>query len=275
MYTEYEPIKFNLLVERARRLAFDMALCAAELEEHGKGIAVVADELRNFAVKMQSFFDHSDISKSNISDATMQMRFLAVNTCLEMLRLPKNNFQTKKKLSVILDEIRNIADDVAKAFDIAIDLPIVLPRVSKKSTVVSDRIVMSSDLRFVVFEIGGRQFCESTTNVEEIFLYAADKIADNSVKIRGREIPLIHCNTKLGLDIPQRDFLPLVIVTAYYQSNPKQYAFFIDVVPDIFFASIGLNVAPNDIPSKFIRECWCCEEEKQMLFLEYDALSEV
>lgn len=272
MYTERELIKFSLLVERAHRLAFDMALCAAELGEQGRGMAIVADESRNFATKVQSFLDSCDINKETISDATLEMRYLAVNGCLEMLRLHENKLHTKKKLAVIFDEVRNIADDVAQAFDISSELPLILPRVLQKSTIVPDNIVMSSDLRFVVFEIGGKQFCESTTNVREIFLYPVDKIADTSVKIRGEDIPLLHCHSELNLQLPQKKFLPLVIISANYQTIPTQYAFAIDGVPDIFFASIGRNVNPKNIPSEFIRECWNCEEERQMMFLNYAAI---
>lgn len=272
MHTQKQLDKLNLHVQRIDRLALDMALSAAELSHYGQGLTIVADETRTFSKKLHACLEKETIDTVAMCDTILQIKLLAINGCLEMLRVQEEKWTAKNKISVILDEMNHIAAEMETALGMPEEPSMILPRVSEKSAVVADTVIRNSNLRFVLFTIGEKQFCEPTDCVNEVFLYPTNQLDTTMLKIRGQELTLLNCHNRFSVPMPKKDFLPVLWITDRSHTIPKQYAVVIDGVPDIFFSGIGRPAVPSGIEETDVRECWNCEEDRQMIFLQYEAL---
>ncbi len=270
MYTQKQLIMFGLYAERAHRLAFDIALSSSELSQYGRGMAIVADETRNVGNKLYSLFKNDSTCENGVVDAVLQLKYLAVNGCLEMMRLHESTITLKKRLAVILDEIRNLTKDIQILFGIKQELPQILPRVAKENAVIKSDMIFNTGIRFVIFSIGGVSFCETSNNVVEVLYLDPTAVDEQYLTVRKQKLPIVNYYKKLSLDGKPHSILR---VQAVHEGEIKDYAVLIDGLPEVFFSGIGVTSKPKGIPDELIRECWDCEEDLQMLFLDYTKFS--
>lgn len=265
MYTNCELIKFGLYAERAHRLAFDLALLASGLGQYGKGMAIIADETRNIGIKLHKLLISEDeASLSEIQDEILELKYLFVNGWLESLRLHESQLTPKKRISVIMDELINLVKDIECALGIKSALPMVTPKVTERN-----KILNKSEL-FFLFTIGGKPFCEAMQNVLEVFLYTPEECAKEPamVNIRGYKLPLLDYYDKLS--VAKNGAQTILRISTEYEKEPKEYALLIDGKPEIFCSYLGVSSQAVGVPKELVRECWDCEENMQMQFLNYD-----
>lgn len=273
MYTDKKLLKFGLYAERAHRLAFDIALAAAELSQYGKGMAIIADEARNIGVKLHALISEEggEASEEKLLDGLLQMKYLVTNGWLEVLRLHESQLILKKRIAVILDEIDTLVEDIQREFDLKSDLPLTVPRISARNKVVN---LLNHMDTFLLFTIGGKVFCEAASNVLEIFLYPPEQQPENPgaegvyVHIRGVKFPLLDYYKKLSAE--KKGSQTVLIIRTEYEAEPKEYALLVDGRPQIFYSLLGEPAKPVDLPEEIVRECWNCQEDLQMRFLNYD-----
>lgn len=267
MLTEKQLIKFGLYSERAHRLAFDIAMQAGSLGENG--IAIIADETRNVGIKLHRMFDGDEQNKDAILDAVSQLKYLALNGWLEILRVA--NYQLYYKptmpLAVILDEINNLTNDIETAFNTTKELPLIRQKVAPQN------LVITSDIHCISFFVGDLLFTENVRFVKEVLYYGngdSVQLEDGCVKLRGINIPVIRPDK---LTSKNENKKTLLIINIDYSEKAKQIAVPTETFPAVFRSSIGVSTECKEVICKdFVRECWTCEEDSQMLFLDYDKL---
>ncbi len=272
MYTDKQLIKFGLYAERAHRLAVDAAFAAAELGQYSHGMAIVADETRNMGKKLYALLDMENINEAEIFDVVLQLKYLAINACLEMMRLHESQLTLKKRFSVIMDEIRNITVDIEKTFGVKQALPLVRPKILGMNTVITDAMIWDSGIRFVLFSIGDIPFCEAANNVQEVFYYPTKEIKDNTIQIRDVQLPVLNLYEKLSLKSEMEEYATVLVISTEYAEEPQKYALLVDDVPEVFYSGIGACTKPVGVPAEIVRECWACEEGLQMMFLDYSKI---
>lgn len=261
MYTQKQLIKFGLYAERAHRLAFDIALSAAELSQYGKGMAIIADETRNIGKQLYSLFDHDNKDEKSILDAILQLKYLSINGSLELMRIHESQLTLKKRLAVILEEIKHLTIEIEHTFGIKHKLPPIIPKVSNANTVLNDKVM------FVVFTIGGITFFETSDNVLEIFDAKRIMLKNDFIYIRGEKFPLLNYYDILSID--SKESSSVLVVNMKYQDSSQTYAILTDDIPEFLNSTIGCHTESTIIPSKLVRECWDAEENRQILFLDY------
>ena len=165
--------KLEIYTERLHRLAFDLALQASQGDTNWKGIAIVADETRTMSLRLYTMLEKESMESlpASIMDALLQIEYLSFNGWLEMLRIgvdfdPNKNYilpSGSRNLSVIFDEIRNVARDMRGLFNLAethSDLP--QPELKNESR------VSNAKLFLLQATIGGEAFVENAAYVEEV-----------------------------------------------------------------------------------------------------------
>lgn len=63
-----------------------------------------------------------------------------------------------------------------------------------------------------------------------------------------------------------------IILNTDYAKPNNVFALPVDSVPTIFRSHIGKSSKAAGISQEFVRECWQCEEGRQMVFLDYEKL---
>lgn len=264
MLNEMELFKFGLLAERAHRLGLDIALQASSLGE--KSIGIIADEARNIGEKLYRVFDRTkanQLQNFDIEEEIVQLECLTTNGCIEMLRIGNYANHHTLTLAVIFDEMMNLANDLKKLLQYKTELPQIIPNVFPRNPAVDISI------KCIIMTIGGIDFCENIQYVAEIIRYNADNICGDILSVRGHKIPIIDCYDKLSLEKPTETKM-LVIINTDYAEQGRTFAIPVDTLPTVFKSDIGVSTNIYEQPmQKYIRECWNCEENRKILFLDY------
>jgi len=280
--------KLEIYTERLHRLAFDLALQASQGNTNWNGIAIVADEMRSMSLRLYAMLEKESIESlpDSITDALLQIEYLSFNGWLEMLRIGVDFDREKspgsRNLSVIFDEIRNVARDMRGLFDLAEtynDLP--QPELKKESR------VSNAKLFLLQATIGGEAFVENTAYVEEVITYIDGDpyfgIRDGHVMLRGAKIPVVDCYTRFNLDRSRIKDMSgrscILIIKTDWEKESASYGVLVDALPQTFgFFSRFSEGESTDSRSQvfanpYARACWDTVDGGQMVFLDWNALA--
>lgn len=268
MYTQNDLVKFAIYAERSHRLAFDIAIQAAQLGDYGSGLAQVADECRNIGLKLKLASDRLyNNEEVNITESLFQLESMALNGCIEALRVNDSNFIVKptKPVAVIFDEIVNLSNDIKTLFKYRTSEFQTYTRVSPRNSVLFGR------LPFLQMRIGSQCFTENLQFVREVFRF--NDVKDGKILVRNRTITVLDTSKILEKTATSPEFL-VIINADFSQDEDNIIALPVDCLPIICWNDIGTtSQVASDIPKEIIRECWNCEEDNQMLFLNYTYLN--
>jgi chemotaxis signal transduction protein len=241
--------KLDRIGERLWTLARLTAIQAAALANDGKGLAVVAEETRGMADKVNEVvervtFDDADINKEHIVTFALQLNLLALNSAIESFRLG----HLGKQAAVCAEDIRNLAHEIVCLFD--------KETADKAKQFIHPwpkyPLTSINKCEYLHLDIGGIQILENLDNVKEVCAYMERK--DGVVKLRGMELPLVDCYKMIGET--QQQPICVIIQTPGAEQN-KTYAVTAEV-KGIHLSRVGRHmVAPSDMPlAKCVRECW-------------------
>lgn len=264
MYTQNELTKFSTYAERIHRLAMDIAMQAAQLGNYGKKVAFVADECRNIGLKFQRMSDQLYNGENIcITECLLQLEIMAINGCIEALKIDQENrgSERTKSLAVIFDEILSLMKDIKIFFkEPSSEAPIYTPVFPKNS-------VLFERLPFLNMTICGQNFVENLQLLQEV-LRAGNNIKGSKVFVRDRSIEIIDTMKAFNANVIKVEFF--AIINLLYEQPESFVAVPLDCLPSIRWSDIGVNTqSTSNIPEKMIRECWNCEENQQMIFLNY------
>jgi len=227
-----------------------------------KGLAIVADETRrmaNFIYELveKALFEEEDVEHEKIGDIAFLLNMLALNSAIESNRYGWQG----KAAAVCAEDIRNLAQEVAKLLDINAGLPYDNVVLSPKKRILS----VDKSQCLIQLDIGGVSVVELLDNVKEI-CWNAERV-DNHIKFRGQEITLIDTFEKLGKK--QEKATHVLIQTPWAKAN-KIYAVTANVV-HLFYSPIGTaEDAPRNTPfAEYVREYWESESDVPFLFIDW------
>ena len=254
--------KLDRIGERLWTLARLSATQAAALANDGKGLAVVAEETRKMANKVnevveRATFDGTDIDKDQLVPLALILNLLALNSAIEAFRLG----HLGKQAAVCADDIRNLAYEIVCLFDKeAADKAKQFIHPWPKYPLTS-----VSKSEYLHLDVGGVHILENLDNVNEVCGYMERK--DNIINLRGMELPLVDCYKMIKKT--QETPIYIILQTPWAEQN-KTYAVTAEV-KGIHLSAIGRHMeAPTDIPLvKYIRECWENENGEPFYFMDW------
>ena len=245
--------------ERLWLLANMTAQQAAALEIEGRGIAVVADETRKIANRIQelverALFEEEEIQPDTVRDIAFYLNILALNSAIESSRIGWRG----KPTVVCVEDIRILANEISLLID---------GNDSKHETMIplpKDCLTSVKQGEFMLLHMAGVYAAEPLANIKEICIDA--ERAGNRLKIRGMELPLIDSLSMLGK--PNEASCYVVLHTPWAKQN-KTYAVTANV-SCLFFSPIGKPIsAPPGAPlAGYIREYWESENDIPFLFMD-------
>jgi len=257
--------------ERLWSLATTAAMISAGLGRDGRGFAIVADEIRNIAGKIQSqvekaLFDGEEAEPGNLKDAAHEIMNLALNAAIESHRLDIQG----KQAAVCAEEIRSQA--YLLTTEISEDIPLdrlpdmIIPWAKAPLTT-----IVSHNHCFILLKTADTFFAENLINIKEV-LYGLPENENKNIVLRGVEIPLI--NTPKLLKTTSENPAYLILQAPWAEEN-KEYAVAVDTFGCLFYSPIGTPVAPPaDTPlAEYIREYWESENETPFLFMDWPAMA--
>ncbi len=276
----HEIERFGVYAERMYRYSYDLMLQAGGMGEFGEGMAIVAFETRNIANKLLAAvaqLKSNPKQQPDSDEAIPQLRMLIVNAMLEAARATDNYTDGRpparkyKEFAVIFNEIDATLAGLLELFGMKPELPAIMPRVSRYSRVID------SAIGCLLMTIGGVDFVENVRNINEVVRGPVD-ISDGILKLRSLRIPIIDCHKILSLPKPDASRL-IVIVNTGYDGDNDLYAIPVDNIPQLLSSKVGISsifradaIPKCGLTADMLREVWDCEEERQMLFLDYNAL---
>ena len=187
--------KLDHISERLWTLARLTATQAAALANDGKGLAVVAEETRKMAEKVNAVveraaFDETDtgIDKEQIVPLALMLDLLALNSAIESYHLG----HLGKQAAVCAEDIRQIANELVRLFDKGSADP------AKQEVHPWPKYPLTSTNKtvFLHFTIGNFHILESLDNIIEVCGFVTYE--SDTMNLRGIELPLIDCYQVLG-----------------------------------------------------------------------------
>jgi hypothetical protein len=226
-----------------------------------RSLAVVAEETRSMASKIyelveKALFEGDDIGHEKIGDIAFMLNILALNSAVESHR---NGWQGKAG-AVCADDIRNLAQEVAKLLDANAGLPYSEAAPSPKSRITS----VDTSQCFIHLDIGGVHVVELLDNIKEICIGVEN--LDSHANIRGMKLPLI--NGFKMLDKIQENPTTYVVLTTPWAEQNKTYAVAANVLR-LFYSPIGLPGSADTPLAEYVRECWESESDTPFLFMDW------
>lgn len=254
--------KLQIISERLWILANSSAQQAAALGVEGRGLAVVSDETRNFANRINALiesclFEGGEIKPGNTHDLAMQLYLLALNAAIESSRMGWKG----KPMAVCADDIRRLAYDVAALLDANNS-----PKWFNGITPFPKNRITSIDepKEFLLMNIAGITVAEPLVNIKEV---CVGYFGETHITLRNIEIPLVDGYKLLGK--PKENSAFVILQTPWAKQN-KTYAVAANVL-GLFCCPIGKPVnAAADMPlAKYVRECWESETDEPFYFMDW------
>lgn len=254
--------KLDRIGERLWILARLSATQAAALANDGKGLAVVAEETRRVANKVnevveRATFDDADIDKDQIEPLAFQLNLLALNSAFESFRLG----HLGKQAAVCADDIRNLAYEIVCLFD--------KESADKAKQFIhpwpKHPITTTGKCEYLHLDIGGMHILESLDNVREVCCNVDCK--NGVINLRSMELPLVDCYEMIG---SKKDAQTYVIVWTPWAEQNKTYAVAANV-RSLHLSPAGRHIdPPADMPlAKYVRECWEGENGELFYFMDW------
>ena len=256
--------KLDHIGERLWILATMVATQSAALASEGKGVAIVAEEIRNLSNKViyaveKSVVDGEELNSEKIATIAFQLKLLALNGSFEAFRLRERGKQT----AIYVDEIRNLAYEILCLFD-----KVSQERVRKISKPWPANVISSVNqgCECLQFNIDGIDFYEALDNVQEVCDPVLERRNGNII-LRSMELPLIDGYKLMGKSKAET---PYVIIRTPWADQNKLYAVAADI-DAIHRFPIGKPIdAPSEMPlSKYVRECWENENGEPFYFMNW------
>jgi len=264
--------KLHVSGERMWLLANMIAQQSSVMGVDGKGMAVVAEEIRTMANRLykmveRAMYEEEEIQQSKMHDIAVELNLLALNSAIECSRLGVRG----KPAVVCTEDIRTIAYNISQLFDEEKSsgyygsTPI--PKESYGITPIPKNRIKSSDHNneFILLNIAGVCIVELLSNIKEI-CRAIDR-TDTHVKVRGMEIPLIDVCKLLGEKQEKQTY---VILNTPWADQNKTYAVTADVSGLFYSPTCTPATIPSDAPlAEYIREYWESENDLPFIFMDW------
>jgi len=254
--------KLDRIGARLWILATLSATQAAGLANDGKGLAVVAEETRKMAEKVngvveKATFDGADICNDQIVPLAEMLNLLALNSAIEAYRLG----HLGKQAAVCAEDIRNLAVEIVRVFD--------KDAAGKATQAVhpwpKHPLTSAKKNEYLYMEIEGMHILENLDNVKEVYGFVDQK--DGVVHLRGMALPLVDCYqmTKKTQAVP----VYVIVQTPWAEQN-KTYAVAAEV-KDIHLSPVGrsMEVLGGMLLGEFVRECWESESGEVFYFMDW------
>ncbi len=258
--------KLQILGERLWILANLTAQQAATLEIEGRGLAVVADETRKLAGRIEALvekalFEDDEIEAGDVQDVALMLNLLALNNAFESYRIGSRG----KPAAVCADDIRQLA------YEVALLLPGNSSPKNYQTVMPFPKDLLTSideDREFLLLNIAGINVVEPMSNIKEVCM--TTDYTKTHIKLRGMEIPLVDSCKLLGK--PKEESAFVILQTPWATQN-KTYAVAANIL-GIFRSPIGKpTTQPIDMPlSEYLRECWDSENEAKFYFMDWSKM---
>jgi hypothetical protein len=254
--------------ERMWVLAPISAMLAVELGSDGRGIAVIAEEVRILVNYMNTaiervMFKNEEINVALIQDLAMQLNLLALNNAIESFSLGEKG----RKAAVVAEEIRNLADETIRIINddssVHRHLP-VAPWPKNPLTTVS------KNNELISFDINGINILENLDNIEEVF-HAGVILSHEGNRIKHRRGELTAVNGfKLMGETENKPLYYIVLRTPWVEQS-KTLAVAVSDVHCLHVCPVGTPVEPPaDMPlAAYVRECWESENGEPFYFMDW------
>lgn len=249
--------------ERLWLLANMTAQQAAALDMEGRDLAIVADETRSLANKVNrlvelALFEDEEIKPDSVRDVARMLNLLALNNAIAS----HHKGVRGKPAAVCADDIRDLAYKLTTLFDENKDMsrdygavPVPKQRISS----------VDKPNDFMRIDIGGVSVMEPLANIKEVCMGVES--SDTHLKLRGMELSLIDGYRLLN---KEKGISSTIILQTPWAEQNKTYAVAGNVIC-LFFSPIGKPVSPpSNLPlAEYVRECWENENGDPFFFMDW------
>ena len=261
--------KLDHTAERLWIVAMIIARESAALENDGRELAVVADETRKLANRINSMvermmFSGEEIKQGELVEVATMLTYLSLNSAIAALR----KGQRGKQAAVCAEEVRQMAMGVIYQLageDEGPKMSIPLPR--------NPLVSIDNRVCFLQFSVAGIRFVENVNNIKEVVYGKWVERTDTCIKVRGTEISLIDGFKMLG---KPREILNYVILRTPWAEQDKLFAVASEdfSTNTIFYSPIGRPMdTPADMPlARCVRECWEAEDGPPFFFMDWQKM---
>ncbi len=277
MLTEKNLWKFKTYIDRAWHLSKDLSRESVNLKGAGKGIAIVAYEMRLVTENLYKIYeeivnnDAYDVKKNDVEVLVRDFNALMLNGVIENMRLKKilNDKSDGYAVTVILDDIENLSYDILTLItdeDLEITEQLEVKEYSK---------ITNEELHLIKLSVGNYDFVENIDYIREIITVDSIDLGE-TFSVRGVEFPIVDMFETLKQS--HRSSSPgrtLLIISTRYDIETKEYAVLVDPLPRYSVYKTRYGIATEcklDIDHKYVRESWNCHEDKQAVYLDWQAL---
>jgi len=262
--------KLKTYLDRAWTLSKDLSLASVNLRGHGRGIAIVAHEMRRLTESLFATYEdlvNQDQVHLEDEDLHLMLRnfsLLGLNGMIENLRL-KKILQDKTDgytTAILIEDIKNLFDDILDLIYNQSPPTLVELEVKDPSLASQDTITL------MAFQAGGRRYVENLDYILEVVSHHGP-IEKNLLPLRGLEIPMLD----LGANTDQA-FKTILVIQPAYSGDKTLYGVLVDDIHqnNIFSSRIGRPSGQRDT-TLFIREAWDSMDPDQFLFVDWLGLA--
>jgi hypothetical protein len=259
--------KLDKIGDRLWIVAMDTAQQAGTLGEQGLGLAMVADETRRLAVKVEraterALFEEEDIEQETLVQLATQLNFLALNSAIAASKLGARG----KAAAVCANEIRGLAFTIVNDLFHKTDYDRYWPHPKSCMTAVTQR------QEFLSFAIGGIIISENIDNVKEVIGPVVER-TETHIGFREQSVRLVDPFRLMGVTKENTSYV--ILQTPWAQQN-KTYAVAVDAIIGLYFSPVGKPAAapPGGMPlGAYVRECWDCEDGEPVYFMDWPGMA--
>ena len=276
MLKEKKIWKFKTYTDRAWHLSKDLARESVNLKGAGKGIEIVAHEMRLLTENLYTIYEdiinsgNYDVNQNDVEVLVRDFNALMLNGVIENMRLRKilHDKSDGYAVTVILDDLENLSYDI-------------LTLITDEELVISEQLevkeyskVTNEEIHLIKLSVGHYDFVENIDYIREI-VTVDDCDLDGQFNLRGVQFPIIDLSKSLGQNYKTSVIgKTLVIIRTTYDQQSKEYAVIVDPFPrySVYKSRYGTPVkCALEIDKKYVRESWSCHEDKQAVYLDWQA----
>lgn len=276
MLKEKNLWKFKTYTDRAWNLSKDLGRESVNLKGVGKGIAIVAHEMRMLTENLYTIYEEIintekyDVNQSDVEVLVRDFNALMLNGVIENMRLRKilHDKSDGYAVTIILDDIENLSYDI---LTLITDEEL---EISEQLEVKEYSKITNEEIHLIKLSIGDYDFVENIDYIREIVTIDNCELGDK-FNLRGVEFPIIDVFKILNQPYTaSTQGVTLAIVSTKYDNETNEYAVVVDPFPrySVYKSRYGRSTTCIlDIDSKYVRESWNCHEDKQAVYLDWNA----